>query len=88
MPHHHTTRTISANIVGVVKFEIKSPGEALSTFFRASRDPKGETKLREKKYKVGKWRIFLSIFHSTSSIFALLEKFSEKKCFPQIAKHI
>ena len=26
--------------------KIKSPGEALSTFIRASRDPKGETQLR------------------------------------------
>ena len=29
--------------------QIKSPGEALSTFIRASRDPKGETQLRVEK---------------------------------------
>ena len=29
--------------------QIKSPGEALSTFIRASRDPKGETQLRVAK---------------------------------------
>ena len=35
------------NMVKILK--IKSPGEALSTFIRASRDPKGETQLRVAK---------------------------------------